>query len=81
MEDKWKQYIAQFGGFLGALLLFFGTINVKFDWFNPESISAFQVVLMASVPFIIAGYGIWKNTYLTRKAKRQEALLKRSGLK
>ena len=81
MEDKWKQYVAQFGGWLSALLLFFGTLNVKFDWFNPESISAFQVVLIATFPLAIAVYGIWKNTYLSRKAKRQEAILKRSGLK
>lgn len=80
--DKLKQYVALFGGWLSAILLFLGTINVKFEWFTVSSIDAFVVVLGASVPFVIAGYGVWKNTYLVRKkAKEQENLLKRNGLK
>ncbi|MFJ7933729.1 phage holin [Sporosarcina sp. NPDC096371] len=80
--DKLKQYVALFGGWLSAVLLFMGTLNVKFDWFNEESIGAFEVVLMASVPFVIAIYGIYKNSYrLSEKAKKQEQELKRKGLK
>ena len=80
--DKLKQYVALFGGWLSAFLLFLGTLNVSFDWFNQESIDAFVVVLGASIPFILVLYGIWKNTYLVRKkAKAQENLLKRNGLK
>lgn len=82
MDDKLKQHVALFGGWLSAVLLFLGTINVEFEWFNVESIGAFEVVLMASVPFVIALYGIWKNTYLVRKrAKEQERVLKQRGLK
>lgn len=80
--DKLKQYVALFGGWLSAILLFLGTLNVTFDWFNQESIDAFVVVLGASIPFVIAMYGIHKNTYrLTDKAKKQEELLKQKGLK
>lgn len=80
--DKLKQYIGLFGGWLSAILLFLGTLNVKFEWFNQESINAFVVVLIASVPFILVIYGVWKNTYLVRKkAREQERMLKRQGLK
>ena len=81
-EEKLKQYIALFGGWLSAVLLFLGTLNIKFEWFNPESISAFVVVLTASVPFVLVGYGVWKNSYvITKKAKGQEEALKRMGWK
>lgn len=81
-EDKLKQYVALFGGFLSAVLLFLGTINIKFEWFTVDSINAFVVVLMAAVPFVLAGYGVYKNSYLlSKKAKKQEDALKREGLK
>lgn len=80
--DKLKQYIGLFGGWLSAVLLFLGTLNIKFEWFNADAISAFMIVLTASIPFVIALYGVYKNTYrLSDKAKRQEQLLKRNGLK
>lgn len=82
MDDKLKQYFALFGGWLMAVLLFLGTLNIEFEWFNTESIDAFVVVLMASVPFIIVIYGVWKNSYrLSDKAKQQERVLKQRGLK
>ncbi|MGE7545080.1 phage holin [Sporosarcina newyorkensis] len=82
MDDKLKQYFALFGGWLSAILLFLGTLGLSFEWFNQESIDAFVVVLIASVPFIVVMYGVWKNSYrLSNKAKRQEEELKRKGLK
>ena len=82
MEDKLKQYFGLFGGFLSAVLLFLGTLNVEFKWFNTGSIDAFVAVLIASVPFIIVMYGVYKNSYLlTDKAKKQENELKKRGLK
>lgn len=82
MEDKIKQYIALFGGWLSAVLLFFGTLNIKFEWFHQESIDAFVAVLIAFVPFALLLYGVYKNSYrLSEKAKRQEELLKKRGLK
>lgn len=81
-EDKLKQYVALFGGWLSAVLLFLGTLNIKFEWFTVDAISAFVVVLTATIPFVLIGYGVWKNTYLIRqKAKAQEVVLKRNGLK
>lgn len=82
MEDKLKQYVALFGGWLSAVLLFLGTVGQAYDWFNQESIDAFIIVLTASVPLILVFYGVWKNTFLvTKKAKRQENELKKKGLK
>lgn len=82
MDDKLKQIIALFGGWLSAILLFLGVVGLSFDWFNQESIDALVVVLMASVPLVVALYGVYKNTYrLSDKAKRQEEELKRKGLK
>lgn len=80
--DKVKQYVGLVGGWLSAVLLFLGTLNVKFEWFTQDSIDAFVVVLGASVPFILVLYGVWKNTYLIKqKAKQQEYVLKQKGLK
>lgn len=82
MDDKLKQYIGLFGGLLSAVLLFLGTLNVQFDWFNVDSIDAFIAVLIAAIPFILIIYGVYKNSYLlTDKAKKQERELKRKGLK
>lgn len=80
--DKLKQYIGLFGGLLSAILLFLGTLNIEFTWFNTESIGAFEGVLIAAVPFALLIYGVYKNTYIvTAKAKKQEQELKRKGLK
>lgn len=80
--DKLKQYIGLFGGLLSAILLFLATLNIEFEWFNTESIGAFEGVLIASVPFALLVYGVYKNSYvLTEKAKKQEKELKRRGLK
>jgi len=80
--DKITQMIALFGGWLAAVLLFLGTLNIKFEWFNVDSINAFVVVLTASAPLLLAGFGVWKNTYVvTKQAKNQEEVLKDKGLK
>ena len=82
MDDKLKQYVALFGGWLSAVLLFLGTLNVKFEWFNENSIGALEVVLVATVPFILVIYGVYKNSYrLSEKSKEQERVLKQRGLK
>lgn len=80
--DKLKQYIALFGGLLGAVLLFLNSIGLQLDWFNQESIDNFTNVLLAIVPFAVVLYGVWKNTYVvSNKAKEQEKVLKDNGLK
>lgn len=81
-EDKLKQIIALFGGFLSALLLFFQAIQLDVSWFNDEFINALVNALMAGVPLLVVLYGVWKNTYLvTKKARKQEEKLKDEGLK
>jgi len=80
--DKLKQYIALFGGLLGAILLFLQTLGISFTWFTNDSIDSFIEVLIAAVPFVLVIYGIYKNTYVvTKKAIEQEELLKKRGLK
>ena len=81
-SDKLKQHIALFGGLLSAILLFLQSLGVSFNWFTDESISAFVDVLIAAVPFVLVVYGVYKNSYIvTQKAREQEDLLKRRGLK
>ncbi|MGE7624629.1 phage holin [Viridibacillus sp. NPDC096237] len=80
--EKLTQYIALFGGLLSAVLLFLQTLGVIVTWFTNETIDAFVNALLATVPFILVVYGIYKNTYLlTKKARKQEKTLKSEGLK
>lgn len=79
--DKLKQYIAMFGGLLSAVLLFLQSLGITLTWFTDKTIDAFMNALLAAVPFVLVIYGIWKNTYLTKKAKAQEEKLKEEGLK
>ena len=80
--EKLKQYIGLFGGWLGAVLLFLKSTGITLAHFNDDSIDAFVGVLEASVPFILVAYGVYKNSYLlSKKAKNQEELLKKKGLK
>lgn len=80
--DKLKQYVAMVGGVLGALLLFFRSVDREIAWFNEVTIEAFIGVLIAFIPLVLVLYGVYKNTYLvTKEAKKQEKLLKRQGLK
>lgn len=80
--DKLKQYIAFIGGMLGALYLFAQTVGVQFEWLNDASINSFVVLLNSLIPLVLIGYGIYKNQYLvTQKAKTQEKVLERNGLK
>ena len=44
-----KDVFTLLGGFLTALLFFFGTIGIKFDWFTEASINAFVLVVSAFV--------------------------------
>ena len=82
MDDKLKQYVAMIGGVLGALLLFFRSLNHEVEWFYEITIEAFLALLTAFIPLVLVFYGIWKNQYLvTKKAKQQERVLKQRGLK
>lgn len=55
---------------------------MEMKWYTEESIDAFTKVLIATVPFALVIYGIWKNTYVVSKAaKNQEKELEKKGLK
>jgi SPP1 family holin len=75
-----KDVFTLLGGFLTALLFFFGTVGIKFDWFNQESINAFVVLLSALVALVINLYAVWKNTYTSKKAQLQKKALQAQGL-
>lgn len=80
--DKLQQYIAMVGGVLGALLLFIRSVDKEIAWFNEMTIEAFIALLLAFIPLFLVFYGIYKNQYLlTQKAKTQEKVLERNGLK
>jgi len=58
-----KDIFTLLGGFLTALLFFFSTIGIKFDWFTEESINAFVLVVSAFVALAVNVYAVWKNTH------------------
>lgn len=64
-----KDIFTLLGGFLTALLFFFGTINVSFEWFTTESINAFVIVVSAFVSLVVNVYAVWKNTHFTQGLK------------
>lgn len=64
-----KDIFTLLGGFLTALLFFFGTINVRFEWFTTESINAFVIVVSAFVALAVNVYAVWKNTHFTQGLK------------
>lgn len=81
-NEKVKEYVAMFGGVLGALLLLFRAVGWDPTIFNEDSINAIVNFLTLTIPFLLVTYGIYKNTYiLTDKAKVQEQVLKEKGLK
>ncbi|MEK4228858.1 phage holin [Solibacillus sp. FSL H8-0538] len=80
--DKLKQHIALFGGLLSAILLFLRSLDIDLKWFDQGVIDSFVSLLLALVPFVLVLYGVWKNSYIvTKKAREQEKVLKKNGLK
>lgn len=68
------------GGFLTSLFLFLAAIDVSFDWFTMDSIDAFVMLCSAAVALGINLYAVWKNTYVSKKARKQKEALKEKGL-
>jgi Co/Zn/Cd efflux system component len=75
-----KDIFTLLGGFLTALLMFFGTVGIAFNWFTQESINAFVVLIAAFSALLINIYAIWKNTYTSKKAQLQKKALQSQGL-
>lgn len=81
-SDKLKQYIGLFGGMLGALYLALKSSGIEVEFLNPDKLNAWENFFTTAVPFFIAGYGVYKNTYiLHNKSKAQEEYLKENNLK
>ena len=76
-----KDIVTLLGGFLTSVLLFLGTVGISFEWFTQESIDAFVIAAGALVALGINFYAVWKNTYVSKRAKAQERMLKRTNLK
>ncbi|MGM9924683.1 MAG: phage holin [Bacillus sp. (in: firmicutes)] len=76
-----KDIVTLLGGFLTSLLLFLGTVGISYEWFTQESIDAFVIAAGALVALGINFYAVWKNTYVSKRAKAQERMLKRTNLK
>ncbi|MDR7244537.1 hypothetical protein [Priestia megaterium] len=66
-----KDFFTLLGGFLTALLFFFGTIGVSFDWFTTESINAFVILVSAFMGLVVNIYAVWKNTHVSMHVKQQ----------
>lgn len=75
-----KDLLTLLGGFLTALLMFFGTIGIAFEWFNQDSINAFVILVGALAALVINGIAVWKNTFVSRKAQIQKKALQSQGL-
>jgi hypothetical protein len=76
MKDHTKDVVAQVTGFLMAILLFLGTVNIHFDWFTEKSISAFGLLLGAAIALGINLYTIYQNHYgFTDKAKKEKSMI------
>lgn len=80
-NEKIKGWVILVTGVLSSLLMFLGTINIKYDWFTAESISAFSVLLGALLLLGFNLYSVWKNTYITKKGKKQLDVLEKNDLK
>jgi SPP1 family holin len=76
-----RDIVILLGGFLTSLLLFLGTIGVSFEWFTKESIDAFVMLCCAGLALGVNLYAVWKNTYVSKKARKQKEVLKQKGLK
>lgn len=81
VDDKVKGWVVLVTGVLSSLLLFLGTINVQYEWFTLESIGAFGGVLTAVLLLGFNLYSVWKNTYITKKGKKQLDVLEQNDLK
>lgn len=81
-SDKLKQIIALFGGMLSALYLALKSSGIEVEFLNPDKLNAWENFFTSAIPFIVAIYGVYKNSYLLRnKSKAQEEYLKENNLK
>lgn len=79
MSQKVKALVTQIVGMLSALLLFLGTVGIRYEWFTLDSINAFGVFLTAAILLAITLREIWANHFYQWKAfiKAEEEKRKR----
>ncbi|POD46298.1 hypothetical protein BKM15_26005 [Pseudomonas syringae pv. syringae] len=76
-----KDIVSQITGFLTAILLFLGTLNMEFAWFTEQSINAFGLVVSAGILLGVNILTIYRNHYgFSEKAKEQKRELEKKDL-
>lgn len=73
MKNK-KDWTILLVGFLGALKLFLTSLGINF--ITDDMINSFVDMLS----FGVALYAVWKNTYVSNKAKKQKEVLEKNKL-
>jgi len=80
MSSQLKEWLILFGGFLGTLKLFLASVGIHF--YTQEQADSLIALLESMIPLVLVGFAIYKNTYIiTDKAKKQDEVLKKEGLK
>lgn len=80
-KDKRKGTAILVSGFLFALMGFLATLNIEFGWLTEASINSFTILIVAAAQLIITLFATWKNTFTGKKAQKQNAELKKKGLR
>lgn len=69
-----KDIITQLGGFLTALLAFFTVIGISFEWFTPQSIDAFLLLVSSFAGLAINIYAVYKNTHVKKRLEEKKKM-------
>lgn len=80
-EDKNKGLAILLSGWLFSIMGFLATLNIEFKWLTEASINAFVTFVIATVMLFGAGFAVWKNTFVSKKAQKQNEELHKKGLK
>ena len=80
-RDANKDLIRQIAAILVALSGFLGVLGYQFEWLTEESINSFIVLLYAVAGFGYTAYEIYKNHFAGKRARKQNEVLKKEGLK
>lgn len=79
--DKIKGIALLVSGWLFAFMGFLATLNIQFRWLTEASISSFTALFVASLSLLVNVYAIWKNTFVSKKAQKQNKILHEQKLK
>lgn len=76
MKDKAKEISILVVGFLSAVMGILATLNLKYEWLTEASNNAFCEVIVSGIILFGGAYGVWKNTYVTKKGQAKLSLVK-----